>query len=276
MQPASYDLDQLWRATDQSLIALVETLSRRMIDRVLSPQESKLQSTLAKLFERQSRHVLKKLGAIRSYFKESAASDFDDLFDAATLETSAEMQEALQSAVEAALLSGGKALVRDFKSSINFSLTNPRAIAYTQNYAATAITGIDDTTKADIRRIILAGISDGAPYTEVAANIKARYTQYAVGVPQQHIRSRAELIAVTELGNAYQAGNLAGAQTIAAAGIKIQKRWLTSNDARVSSGCKANQAQDWIDLDEAHASGHSTPLRFPGCRCVEQYQRKGS
>lgn len=267
------DVAEVFRQSDEALTIMVEALSRRQIDRAIGPLETVLAKQLAVLFNRQSRALLAKLGTMRKYFAESAQDDFNDLFDDATLDTSSDMQEAIQKSIESALLSGGKSLIRDFRATVNFNLTNPRAIAYTKNYAATAITGIDDTTKDDIRRIILAGISDGASYSEIASNIKARYTQYAAGVPQRHIRSRAELIAVTEVGNAYQAGNLVAAREMAEAGINIQKRWLTSNDNRVSDGCTDNQSDGWIDIDTEHTSGHMTPLRFPGCRCVEQYRR---
>jgi len=272
----TFDLDRIFREADRGVILLIEAISRRQVDKTLTPLETTLEKKLAAIFKRQGLAVLKKLGTMRSYFSESAVSDFDDLFDDATLDTSADMIDILQSSVEAAVLNGGKALIRDFKASINFSLTNPRAIAYTKNYAANAITGIDSTTKDDIRRIVLAGISDGASYSEVASNIKARYAQYAQGVPQRHIRSRAELISVTEMGNAYQAGNAAGAQALSANGLKLEKYWLTSGDDKVSDGCIDNQADGWIDLNSVHSSGHNTPLRFPGCRCVEQYRRKGS
>jgi hypothetical protein len=39
--------------------------------------------------------------------------------------------------------------------------------------------------------------------------------QFAVGVPQEHIRSRAELVAVTEVGEAYEKG-----ASIVAAGLQ--------------------------------------------------------
>lgn len=273
---ATFDLDRIFREADRAVILLVEAISRRQVDKTLTPLQDALEVKLAAIFKRQGFAVLKKLGTIRSYFTESATSDFDDLFDDAILDTSVDMIDAIQSSIEVAVVKSGKALIRDFKASVNFSLTNPRAIAYTQNYAANVITGIDSTTKDDIRRIVLAGISDGASYSEVAANIKTRYAQYASGVPQRHIRSRAELIAVTEMGNAYQAGNMAGALTLADQGLKLQKYWLTSGDDRVSQGCKDNQADGWISIDSAHSSGHQHPLRFPGCRCVEQIRRKGS
>lgn len=271
---SAVDLADIFAQADAALMQLVEALTRKQIDRSIAPFEATLQKECAVLFNRQSRDFLAQFGTMRKYFAESMQSDFDDLFDSATLDTSSAMQQAIEKGIKQALLIGGKGLIRNLKAQVNFSLTNPRAIAYSEAHAGEAITNIDRTTKDDIRRIIVAGISDGASYSEVAANIKARYVQYAVGVPQRHIRSRAELISVTEIGNAYQAGNHIAAQSIAATGVKMEKSWLTSNDDRVSDGCTANQDDGWIDIEAAHSSGHQTPLRFPGCRCVEQYRYK--
>jgi hypothetical protein len=98
----------------------------------------------------------------------------------------------------------------------------------------------------------------------------------AVGKPQQHIDSRAHLIAVTELGNAFEDGSLGAARRMAAMGLEMEKKWLTVGDQRVSEGCRTNQAAGWIPIDRPFPSGHDRPLRFPGCRCTAQYQRKRS
>lgn len=271
---ATIDLDLVFATVEVAATRFSEALTRRQIDKAIAPIQSKLEKECAALFRRQSGALLAKLGKLRHYFRESAAEDFDDLFDSATLNTSMDMMQSIDTAISSAVLSGGKMLIRDFKASINFSLTNPRAVAYTRDKAAESISGIDAETKDVVRRILVTGIENGDSYSSIAKQIKDRYTQFAIGVPQQHIRSRAELIAVTEVGNAYQAGNLIAAQEMRENGLKMQKSWLTSNDERVSDGCKENAAQSWIDVNKAHASGHMTPLRFPGCRCTELYRRK--
>ena len=263
-------LDQV----SESLYDLKEALTRAKIDKTLRPLETKLETQLAVLFKRQGSTLVRSLTRLRSYFREGIEEDFDTIFDRVTLDTSADMAEAIQKTYEAALLAGGKALIAEFNSSIVFSLTNPRAIAYTQDYAADLITGIDETTKKDIRSIIVAGVQNGNSYTQIASQIKARYKQFAVGVPQKHIRSRAELIAVTEAGNGYQRGNLAAAYAMKESGLLLEKSWRNVGDRRVSQGCKDNTAAGWIALDDAFPSGHDCPLRFPGCRCTSLYRRK--
>lgn len=253
---------------------LLEVLTRKKIDQLVRPLETSLQVTIAKLFLRQGTAVVKRLTPIKKYLSESAATDFDDLFDDATLATSADMQAAIETNIKKSVLIGGKSLISDFRASTIFSLTNPRAVAYTTDHAATSIVGIDSHSKADIRRLVVLAVEHGTSYTTLSQQIKARYQQFAIGVPQQHIRSRAELIAVTEIGNAYQAGNYAAAKTLEDNGLILQKSWYNRGDKNVSDGCKANTAAGWIDLEEAFPSGHMTPLRFPGCRCAAQYRRK--
>lgn len=259
---------------DQTSLRLVEVLTTRKIDKLTRPIETALEAKLAKLFIRQGNVLARQLKPLNKYLTESASEDFDDLFDSATLETSADMQDAIEASVNAGVLVGGKSLISDFNSKVVFSLTNPRAVAYTENRAAEAIAGIDQTSKDDIRRLVVLAVEHGTSYSELARQIKDRYNQFAIGVPQKHIRSRAELIAITETGNAYQAGNFAAAQTMKDGGLTLEKYWFNRGDDRVSDGCLANTAVSWIDLDTAFPSGDMTPLRFPGCRCAAQYRRK--
>jgi len=265
-------IDTIDRANDR----LLEAITRKRIDRLIRPIETSLQATIARLFIRQGNAIVRKLTPIKKYLSESAADDFSDLFDDATLDTSSDMQEAIETAVNKGVVIGGKSLLSDFRSSVVFSLTNPRAVAYTEDHAATAIASIDDHSKADIRRLVVLAVEHGTSYAELSRQIKARYQQFAIGVPQRHIRSRAELIAVTEVGNAYQAGNFVAAQTLEDNGLTLEKYWYNRGDDRVSAGCLANTAVGWIDLSTSFPSGDMTPLRFPGCRCAAQYRRKRS
>lgn len=269
------EFDTAVRTALDALDRFDEALSRRVIDRALAPIETRLRARVAYLFERQGVRVARRLAKYRGDFlRESVIDDFDDLFDDAIQSTSVEMQAAIETAAKSALIAGGKALARDLDWARVFSLTNPRAVKYIADNGARSIANIDDTTRADIKTIVLAGIENGTSYTEVARQIRTRYAQYGAPSPQKHIRNRAELIAVTEAGNAYQAGNFIQAKDIAAAGVTLEKKWLTVGDKRVSAGCRENEAQDWISLDSDHTSGHSHPMRFPGCRCAEQYRRK--
>jgi uncharacterized protein with gpF-like domain len=240
---------------------------------VLAGYEGKMIAELARIFKKQSRAVIRALQRRRAGLFETQEDDVNKLIDNAIADSSSDMFDVIERYAKIAVMLGGKTVIRAFNADLVFSLTNPRAVEYIRNNAADMITKIDDLTRTDIRRIILAGVENGTSYAEVARQIKTKYQRYAAGVPQQHIRSRAELIAVTELGNGYAAGAEAGAYQLVASGIKIEKQWLSVGDRRVSPGCRTNSNAGWIALDADFPSGHSRPLRFPGCRCTAQYRR---
>ena len=151
---------------------------------------------------------------------------------------------------------------------IRFDLRNPRAVAYLEEHAAALVTRIDETTRDYIRTVIVEGASVGASYNEMAKRLIERYKEFAIGKPQKHIDSRAHLIAVTEVGEAYSRGNYIVGEGLRDAGLQMEKSWDTVGDDRVSAGCRENEAAGWIPFDATFPSGHLRPLRFPGCRCA--------
>lgn len=265
---------QAFQQTETALLRFIEAAKRKKSTDVLAKPIKLLDARISDLFVRQGNDLVRSLTPIKSLLKEDAISkQFDNIFDDATNATSLDMLDALEKAYKTTLLLGAKSQLAEIGIKISFTLDNPRAAHYIAEYGADQIAGIDETTKEDMRNLLRAGILNGDSYTTIAANIKARYKYYGTGVPQKHIRSRAELIAITEAGNGYQTGNYVSMQATQDAGLKMQKRWLTVGDLRVSDGCEKNQGQSWIGLNKEHISGHLHPLRFPGCRCVELYQR---
>lgn len=147
------------------------------------------------------------------------------------------------------------------------SLPNYRAQEYAKKHAAEAVTQINDTTRKEIAKIVSDGVKNGTSYNDIAKAIKTKFEEFAVPKPQQHIPNRAVLVAVTELANAYCAGNMQVGNFLQDSGLKMMKAWQTLEDNRVSEGCRHNEAQGWIPLDKEFGSGHDHPPRFPGCRC---------
>lgn len=139
--------------------------------------------------------------------------------------------------------------------------------------AAARITGIDATTRELLMTLIEQAIGENWAYTALARAIRKLFADFGRAVPQRHLRDRAELIAVTEIGQAYIDGQLDQAERLAARGAQIEKSWLTVGDDRVSDGCRANEAAKWIPFAQTFPSGHAGPLRFPGCRCALQTRR---
>lgn len=187
-----------------------------------------------------------------------------------------DLRQAAERAAGEAWLIGAEDMARQLNIDITFNLDDPAARAYIRRVGADLVTRVDDTTRARLRRLIEDGTHSGWNYNQIAQSIISEFGEMAVGRPQQHIDSRAHLIAVTELGNAFEDGSLGAARRMAQMGLEMEKKWLTVGDNRVSDGCRDNQAEGWIPLDQQFRSGHDRPLRFPGCRCTALYQRKRS
>lgn len=160
-----------------------------------------------------------------------------------------------------------EALIDDVQPSISFTLPNPRAVDFANRRAAEAVTEIDDTTRKEIARIVQEGIRDGHSYNRVAQRINAKFSEFAIPKPQQHIANRGVLVAVTEAANAYCSANNDVGVMLQDSGIPMMKFWQTLEDNRVSDGCWENQDAGWIPLSQPFPSGHMHPPRFPGCRC---------
>lgn len=173
----------------------------------------------------------------------------------------------IDQAVEMALSLGAAEMIGSLDVGISFNLSSPAAVRYLENYGARLVAGVNDTSKDIIQKLITQAVEEGWSYDRTAQALIEQFEEFAVGRPQEHIDSRAHLIAVTETGNAYAEGRLQAAQELKAAGLDMEKAWDTVGDDKVSDGCRANAAAGWIELDAPFPSGHQRPLRFPGCRC---------
>lgn len=226
---------------------------------------------MAKAFRAQGKAFVRELGALRSAYPVQEAArwaDWADKFDAAAAKTLKLFVGPIDGVTTTAILRGAAAVIADAGMAIAFDLKNTRAEAYLKaNPAAAKVAGINDTTRETMRGLIDRAVASGTSYTALAKQITDRFEEFAVGRPQEHIDSRAHLVAVTEVGEAYCEGNLMGARELADAGLEMEKSWSTMGDARVSAGCLANQEAGWIPVEDDFPSGHGRPLRFPGCRC---------
>jgi hypothetical protein len=214
-------------------------------------------------------------------------AEWDALWDEAAWDGDELLKVALVTAATTALVTGAQSLLALVAEEalaeygISWSLENPRAVAYLAEHGAELVTRIDEATRADLWGLVEAAMRDGRTYDQVAQDIQTQFKHYGdpnsywrwdAPRPQQHIDSRAHLVAVTEIGNGYEAGEHQAALEIKAAGLKVTKWWATVGDERVSAGCLENEADGEIDVEAEHSSGHLHPLRFPGCRCTEMYE----
>ena len=255
------------------LVAAAKVYQR---DRALKPVERRLAADMRKAFREHRRVFLQEFERYGPHiFGEAAPLPIEGVLEIAYRSTLDLFTAPIEVAAAAAIEIAAKHRVAEFGVDFSFDLKNPRAIAAIKAQAAASVEEIDATTRDDLTRILTQGMEDGYNYQQVARAIAAKYDEYAIPITRpRHIRNRAELIAVTEAAEAYEAGNRLVIDEMTAVGLEMEMHWSTVGDARVSDGCIANAAVGWIPVDAPFPSGHQHPPRFPGCRCAILYRRR--
>lgn len=295
LQQLSDEEGQLLEDSEELLTAaenFVEAVRRSMRLRRREQMARRLELSLRKAFHEQERLFMAGFRKhLRRFFSEDfegqaafqqaplnesiSASDWLAVWIVVSQKTVELFARPIDQAVQAAFESGALAMIGDVGIELSFNLSNPRAEAYLADYGARLVANIDETTREYLQTVITQAVDEGWSYDQTAQAIANRYEEFAVGRPQEHIDSRAHGIAVTEIGNAYAEGNLAVAQELQAAGIRMEKKWDTVGDDRVNLEiCKPNEQQSWIPLDQPFQSGHLRPLGHPYCRCDLLTRRK--
>lgn len=256
---------------------------------MLDPIRKRLQKQLERFFHKQKNMFMDKFEQFRDDFpepvpalKEAAtppgvAPDWEAIWDYIAMMTVGLVADDITEAARLSMLKAGLASIGTLNIGMSFTLKNPKAVEYLERYGAKLVAKIDQTTRDGLRKIIVQATDEGWGYGKTSKTIRDMFDGFSGLKPQLHIRNRAEFIAVTETGNAYESAALMQAQALQMAGLPMEKFWLTVGDDRVSDGCQENQDAGWIPIDEPFPSGDDRPLRFPGCRCalLTQWAREG-
>lgn len=263
-------LESLQKPVDDFLEAVTVAQKWRTVRAI----EGRLEKDLAKAFKAQGKTFSKGFSSLQGKFKESVSDDdWVGIWDDVAKETKQLFINPIQQAVQLSLVSAAEELIGDLDVEYSFTLKNPRAVAYVKEHGAELVRGINETTRDYLRTVITEGADSGWSYNRIAEAITERFTDFAVGRPQDHIESRAHLVAITEVGQGYEVGNEIVVNDLADAGLRMEKSWSTIGDDKVSDGCRENEDAGWIPIDEEFPSGDMRPLRFPGCRCTNLYRR---
>lgn len=260
----------------QAVIAAAKIAQR---DRALAPIERRLKAQMAaalKAHEKAFMAEFSRFGpGLLGEASAATVTPIEGALEAAYRATLADFSVPIEAARTAAMSAAARHRSAEFGVSFAFDAKNPSATALIKDQAAKSAGEIDATTREDITAILTRGMEQGYDYKTVAAEIAAKYQEYTAPVSKpRHVRNRAELIAINEAGEAYEAGNRLVVDELVDGGLEMEKSWSNVGDGRVSDGCLRNSAAGWIPVDQAFPSGHQHPTRFPGCRCACLYRRK--
>lgn len=248
-------------------------------EKATSREEAQLRSALRQGFKEQERLLIKELDSIPSHFQEADPErptppvDLRPIWERITEETRFPMIVSADRTVAQAFLKGSRSLLADMAIDLAFDLEHPRATRFLEERGAQLIRGIDDTTRSEVQRILSNAVREGKSYGHVRTELRAKFRQFHTPQPQLHIRDRAELISVQEMGEAYEQGNLEAAEEIRDLGITLEKSSLTAEDTRVDELCTANERQGWIPLEQGYQSGAQRPPFHVACRCTQLVRR---
>ncbi len=264
-------------------------------DRLVARRRKGLETAVAAAFKKQGRLFLRSLGQLKGRFNDNAKrvkeaagngrlresispADWLPYWDAAARDARLDMADPLQLAILDMMILGGGDLIAGLgiaaaeqeELGISWNLENPRALQYAVQHAAAQVTKINDTTRSYLNAMIGQAVDEGWSYDRLSDAIGDRFTEFATGGPNP----RSRRVAVYELGDAYEEGNLIAAKELQAVGLEMEKKALTAGDDRVRPSHKGNAGAGWIPIDSPFPSGDMRFPSDPGCRCTTLYRRR--
>ena len=240
---------------------------------ILQPDINRLTRQFEAYFARQHRLFMRLFARTKTNWIEEADAPIDpheweQYWELLQMDGATAIAGSIDQAVQGAMIKGGLLGTDTPNVAISFTLKNTYAQEYLQNYGSQRISQVNSATKGYINNIINKAMGKGESYQQTAKKIGDMYSQMYEKSPLEHIKNRAELIAVTETGNAYSEASLIQSKALQYAGLPMEKSWLTVGDNRVSEACASNEAAGWIPLDDLFPAGDDRPLNHPGCRCT--------
>ncbi len=260
--------------TGSVLVRLLEAARLDQKHRSVLPAERKLQRALRSTWARQGRAVQSALRSNRpaGYTKVALTEALDpgDERIANAVREDVALVGRLEVLLVEVLARGAAESGRELSVTIgaDFAGADPGALAWLAERAGARVAGIDEVTRAYVRTILTDAGIGGWSYQRTSKALRERFAGFSAKQPQKHLRNRGEMIAVTEIGEAYEHGGRLVAKQLQGEGLDIEKQWLVAGDARVCPICAPAGTQGWIDENTAFSNGFDGPLGHPGCRCA--------
>ncbi len=246
----------------------------RDTERQLRYFEGRLAKEIGKIFLEQGEIFLSKFGDFQHYFQEEIRKDIDYSLNSAFYLTYNQSRDL----VTRYRLFGAKIAEESVRSSVgvetSFDKYDVQAYAELERIAAQRVSGINETTRARIKEIIMKGYEEKKTYAQIARDIKNEFETFAKPSPLLHVRNRAELVAITELRDAHESSQRAQVQGLMDRGYQMEKSWMSTADERRCDICRSNAEAGWIGADDIFPGGMSQAPGHPGCRCRAIYRVK--
>lgn len=265
----------------RGLKVLNEAMTTLKAARDRRPLELRMRAVLRRMFREQSAALQREFLPALAKYSESVTEALRELTPAqanlllSILNTDEkDWAGSLAKIIAEAFRRGAERMRTEVEVDISFNLDTTEIRQLIDATAADLVSGINRTTRDRIRNILSEGIKNSESYSAIAKRLRDTFEAFAAPSPLRHIRDRAELIAVTEIGNAYMEAQIRQGRRIIQKGIQLEKGWLTVGDDRVEEDCLSNQNAGWIDFDASFPTGHQRPLEHPGCRCSMTMRRK--
>lgn len=236
--------------------------------RALRRKERTLQTKIDKELEGQKKFIISRSKRlVKSIETKLSESEVDAMFD--DLDSKG-LESVIISAASDAMKLGAKYRIQKMKLGqfgISFDVDHPLAVQYLKTDRPLMLSKMAETTKDEIKPLLIQAAKDGLSPQELAAQIENSFA---------FSKSRSLMIAVNEVGTAYEYGNWVPMKQLQDDGNKVMKKWATVNDDRVTDECEANENMGWIKLDDLFDSGDDTAPREsnPRCRCTTLYELK--
>lgn len=263
-----------------ALDRLIEAVSPESKEAALRPLERRLRRPLVAMWQRQRRLVVERLEPHAWRFAAEEATrvlreagpipdnQLDGLWGGVAAATAGQLPPAADQLYAAAVMRGYRAAARETRIGLSFSLEHPLAVEFLTGRGAALVSGINDVTRDRLRTVLVRAGSEGWSYQRTAGSIRTMFDGFGGASPLRHIRDRAELVAVTEMGMAYEHGQRMVIAELADEGTATEKGWLSAEDERVCDICQPAADQGHIPSGEQFVNGLDGPLGHPGCRCA--------
>jgi len=252
---------------DSTIYDLVTKASARPNGRNLRRREKRLERIVQGHLDEQAEFIARKAKPL--FNGKALGDDIDKIFD--DLDDSILIEDILTEA-SAAMLFGATYRIRKNRLGtlgIAFDLGHPDAVQYLEQQRPLVLSKMKQTTKDEIKPLLIEAAKTGESPNSVAKKIGEAFS---------FSKSRSIMIAVNEIGTAYEYGNWVPMVDAQKQGHEVLKGWLTVGDNRVTPQCKDYQTMGFIPLDDNFVSGTGTTDQTaprasnPRCRCTTLYE----